>query len=202
MDQTGTVCALPPEGPIAAAVQANLSEKRWRHTCAVRRQAAALAARWGADVKKAEMAALLHDYLKETSPEQLLQIYSNNVIIKDTGEKLPLLRRSRAAWHGICAALILPERFGICDEQIISAVDCHTCGKAGMSLLDKILYLADMTGEDRDFPGVEVLRTLAVQDLDAAMRRALHSTVDHVAACGGVLDEESLAALRDLEEKI
>ena len=184
----------------AAAVRANLSEKRWLHTCAVCRQAAALAVRWGADAEKAELAALLHDYLKETSDAELLQIYADNVIISSNGNALPLHSRSRAAWHGICAALVLPERFGVHDAQIISAVDCHTCGKAGMSVLDKVLYLADMTGDDRSFPGVEELRILAMQDLDAAMRRALHSTVEHVTACGGELDGESLAALRDLEK--
>ena len=82
---------------------------------------------------------------------------------------------------------------------MLSAIDCHTCGKAGMTVLDKVLYLADMTSDDRAFPGVEELRVLVRQDLDAAMRRALHSTIDHVVSVGGTVDGESLSALHDLE---
>ena len=198
---------LPPElAQAAAAVKANLKEKRWHHTLCVCRQAAQLAQLHGADERKAVTAALFHDYLKEASEDRLLQIYADNVIIKRThgsaaAAAAALKRRSSAAWHGICAAPAVRERFGIADEEVLSAIDCHTCGKAGMSVLDKVIYLADMTSDDRSFPGVEELRVLVRQDLDAAMIRALHNTIDHVASGGGSVDGESLAALRDLEAR-
>lgn len=200
------VGVLPAAEEIAAAVKDDLSEKRWHHTECVRRQAVELARLYGADERKAELAALLHDFLKESSESQLLQIYTDNGIIINTygsasAAAAALKRRSPAAWHGICAAPEVRQRFGICDEEILSAIDCHTCGKAGMSTLDKILYLADMTGADRAFPGVEELRVLVRQDLDTAMIRALHNTIDHVASGGGSVDGESLAALQDLEAR-
>lgn len=198
---------LPQElAEAAAAVKANLKEKRWHHTLCVCRQAAELARLYGADERKAVTAALFHDFLKESSESQLLQIYADNAIIKRThggaeNAAAALQRRSPAAWHGICAAPVVRERFGIRDAEVLSAIDCHTCGKAGMSVLDKVLYLADMTGDDRAFPGVEELRVLVRQDLDAAMIRALHNTIDHVASGGGSVDGESLAALQDLEAR-
>ena len=198
---------LPPElTAAAAAVKANLKEKRWHHTLCVCRQAAVLAQLHGADERKAVTAALFHDFLKESSESQLLQIYADNAIIKGThggaeNAAAALQRRSPAAWHGICAAPVVRERFGITDEEILSAIDCHTCGKADMSVLDKVIYLADMTGDDRAFPGVEELRVLVRQDLDAAMIRALRNTVEYVASAGGSVDGESLAALRALEAR-
>lgn len=196
----------PEMEAIAAAVQANLGAKRWHHTRCVCRQAEALARLYGADERKARLAALLHDFLKESSESQLLQIYTDNgIIIRTYGSAqaaaAALQQRSPAAWHGICAAPVVRERFGIQDEDILSAIDCHTCGKAGMSVLDKVIYLADMTSDDRAFPGVEELRVLVRQDLDAAMIRALRNTIDHVASQGGSVDGESLAALQDLEAR-
>ena len=207
MDTELTEDFLPPElAAAAAAVRANLKEKRWHHTLCVCRQALRLARLYGADERKAVTAALFHDYLKESSEDQLLQIYAEDAIIKRThggseAAAAALRRRAPAAWHGICAAPAVRERFGIVDEEILTAIDCHTCGRAGMSALDKILYLADMTGEDRAFPGVEELRVLVLQDLDTAMIRALHNTIDHVASGGGCVDGESLAALQDLEAR-
>ncbi len=214
---------LPALETVAEGVRTYLGEKRWRHTCGVRRQAADLARLYGADVYRAELAALLHDFLKETSDAELLQIWTDSVIMNtsaaflqetaQSGDEMraenaavhaqeALRQRSPAAWHGICAAVAAPERFGVYDAQVLSAVDCHTCGKAGMSTLDKILYLADMTSDDRDFPGVEELRVLVRQDLDAAMRHALRRTIVYVTSQGGTVDGESLSALQDLEAKI
>ena len=75
---------------------------------------------------------------------------------------------------------------------------CHTAGKAGMTQLDKILYLADMTSAERDWPGVEKLRKLEMKDLDAAMLAALKQTNGFVLSEGKPLDPESKAAYEDI----
>ncbi len=80
------------------------------------------------------------------------------------------------------------------DPEILSAIRCHTTGKPGMSLLDKILYLADMTSDERDWPGVEDLRKLEMEDLDLALCQALKQSIDFVEEKGGELDPESVAA--------
>ena len=188
---------LPSVPSVRRAVKKQLSRDRWRHTLGVRRAAVKMARRYGADVKKAELAALLHDFLKEISKTEMLQIFADHAIMENT-----IRQRVPAAWHGMAAALVVRQRFGVRDEEILSAIDCHTCGKVGMSKLDKILYLADMISAERDFDGVDELRTLCRQGLDTAMLWALRHTVDYVTAGGKMLDQLSLDALHDLEMKM
>ena len=89
-------------------------------------------------------------------------------------------------------------QWGVEDEAILSAIACHTAGKAGMSKLDKVVYLADMTSKERDWPGVGKLRKLELKDLDAAMLAALRQTNDFVLSQGKPLDPESAAAYEDI----
>ena len=106
--------------------------------------------------------------------------------------------RPTPVWHGICAAILARTEWGVTDEAVLSAIACHTAGKAGMTQLDKILYLADMTSAERDWPGVEKLRKLEMKDLDAAMLAALKQTNGFVLSEGKPLDPESKAAYEDI----
>ena len=166
-----------------------LSKKRYTHTINVRDMAVHLAKKYGADPDKAELAALLHDAVKERSREELLQILQNNAIMAQNAEKSP-----PPVWHGICAAIVARTEWGITDEAVISAIGCHTTGKPGMGALDKIIFLADMTSAERDWPGVEELRRLEMEDLDQALCVALKQSIDFVKEKGGELDPESVAA--------
>mgnify|MGYP002710981927 CR=1 FL=1 len=103
-------------------------------------------------------------------------------------------RRRTVVWHGIAAAILAETQWGITDPEILSAIRCHTTGKPGMSKLDKIIYLADMTSAERDWPGVDDLRALEMQDLDRALCDALKRSIDFVEEKGGLLDPESVAA--------
>ncbi len=172
-----------------------LSEKRWTHTKNVKKMAVKLARRWGCDEEKAAVSAILHDSAKELPKEQLLQIFADNAIIAPDAPKRPT-----PVWHGIAAAILAQTRWGVQDEEILSAIRCHTTGKPDMSLLDKILYLADMTSAERDWPGVEELRSLQMQDLDAALCLALKRSIDFVNDKGGTLDPESVAAYEYAEQ--
>ena len=107
-------------------------------------------------------------------------------------------KHAHAVWHGICAAILARTEWGVTDEAVLSAIACHTAGKAGMTQLDKILYLADMTSAERDWPGVEKLRKLEMKDLDAAMLAALRQTNGFVLSEGKPLDPESKAAYEDI----
>ena len=166
-------------------VKSRLGEKRWTHTKNVKK----LAKRWGADPEKAAMAAILHDSAKELPKQELLQIFADNAIIAENAPARP-----SPVWHGIAAAILAQTQWGITDPEILSAIRCHTTGKADMSLLDKIIYLADMTSAERDWPGVDELRKLEMQDLDRALCDALKRSIDFVEEKGGTLDPESVAA--------
>ena len=174
-------------------VKARLSEKRWTHTKNVKKMAVKLARRWGTDPEKAAMAAILHDSAKELPKQELLQIFADNAIIAENAPARP-----SPVWHGIAAAILAETQWGITDPEILSAIRCHTTGKPGMSKLDKIIYLADMTSAERDWPGVEKLRKLELKDLDAAMLAALKQTNDFVLSQGKPLDSMSKAAYEDI----
>lgn len=170
-------------------VKARLSEKRWTHTKNVKKMAVKLAKRWGADPEKAAMAAILHDSAKELPKSELLQIFADNAIIAENAPARP-----SPVWHGIAAAILAQTQWGVSDPEILSAIRCHTTGKPDMSKLDKIIYLADMTSAERDWPGVEELRALQMENLDWALCDALKRSIDFVEEKGGALDSESVAA--------
>ena len=170
-------------------VKARLSEKRWTHTKNVKKMAVKLAKRWGADPEKAAMAAILHDSAKELPKSELLQIFADNAIIAENAPARP-----SPVWHGIAAAILTQTQWGVSDPEILSAIRCHTTGKPDMSKLDKIIYLADMTSAERDWPGVEELRALQMENLDRALCDALKRSIDFVEEKGGTLDPESVAA--------
>lgn len=179
-----------------ALARRSMGDRRFQHTLNVEALAVQLAQQYGADPQKAALAALLHDCAKELPKEELLRIMRENVIIAENGECRPA-----PVWHGIVAAILARTRWGVTDEEVLSAVACHTTGKPGMSKLDKILFLADMTCAERDFPGVERLRALSRQDLDLAMIEALLHTIRFVEQSGKTVDPMGRAACEDLQKK-
>lgn len=83
-------------------------------------------------------------------------------------------------WHGYAASILCQTQWGVTDPEILSAIECHTTGKQNMSLLDKIIYMADMTSAERDYPGVEALRAEEMQNLDLALCHALEQSIAFV----------------------
>ncbi len=173
-----------------------LSAKRYQHTLNVRRMAVKLAKRWGADPEKAALAALLHDTAKELPREEMLQILNDNAIMTENAQNRP-----SPVWHGICAAILAQTQWGVEDEEVLSAIRCHTTGKPGMSLLDEIVFLADMTSAERDYPEVDYLRKLEKKDIHQAMREALEMNLHWLEESGKPVDEETRAALEDLRQR-
>ena len=178
-------------------VRSRLSDKRYEHTLNVRKMAVKLAKRHDADENRAALAALLHDAAKEISKDEMRAIMKAHPEYAEGGEERPT-----PVWHGICAAILARTEWGVKDEAVLSAIACHTAGKPGMSKLDKILYLADMSSAERDWPGVNKLRKLERKDLDAAMLMALKQTNDFVLSQGDPLDPMSKAAYDDIQAQV
>ena len=174
-------------------VRSRLSDKRYEHTLNVKKMAVRLAKRYGVDEDRAALAALLHDSAKEISKDEMRELMRQYPQYAEGGEERPT-----PVWHGICAAILARTQWGVEDEAILSAIACHTAGKAGMSKLDKVVYLADMTSKERDWPGVGKLRKLEMKDLDAAMLAALKQTNEFVLSQGKPLDPQSAAAYEDI----
>ena len=178
-------------------VRSRLSDKRYEHTLNVRKMAVKLAKQYGEDPEKAALAALLHDSAKEISKDEMCAIMHAHPEYAEGGEERPT-----SVWHGICAAILARTEWGVDDEAVLSAIACHTAGKPGMSRLDKIVYLADMSSRERDWPGVNKLRKLEMKDLDAAMLMALKQTNDFVLSQGKTLDPMSKAAYDDIRAQV
>lgn len=173
-----------------------LSAKRYTHTKNVVEAAKMLARRYGGNLQQAELAAWLHDILKEESREELLRTMSQDAIMAGSTARRPL-----PVWHGPCAAIFAKHRLGVDDEAVLSAVSCHTTGKVGMNKLDKILFVADIISAERDFPGVEQLRAVAKQGLDEAVVAVMEENIQYVKKSGRPLDDESVRALQDMVGK-
>ena len=149
------------------------------------------------DLKQAK--ELVRSRLSDKRYEHTINVKKMAVkLAKHYGTDPEQAARPTPVWHGICAAILARTEWGVTDEAVLSAIACHTAGKAGMTQLDKILYLADMTSAERDWPGVEKLRKLEMKDLDAAMLAALRQTNGFVLSEGKPLDPESKAAYEDI----
>lgn len=186
-DETDLKTLSPEElRPIAMSY---LKHKRMRHVLGTEEEAVRLAKRYGADERKARIAALLHDCTKKLDMEQQLALCETYSISLDALEQKAL-----KLLHAKTGAEIARDIFGV-EEDVYEAIKWHTTGKANMSLLEKIIYLADYIEPTRDFPGVEELRETVYRDLDEGMILGLEMTVEEMAEWGNPVHEKTLEAL-------
>lgn len=175
-----------------ACVQEQLTEQRYIHTVGVMETAVKLAERFGADVKKAEIAAIFHDYAKFRPKEEMKQIILNG------GGPLEVLDFHHELWHAPAGAVLVKTEVGITDEDILSAIRFHTSGRPNMALLEKVIYVADYIEPGRRFPGVEEVRTLAEEDLDSALIQALKNTITFLISKNQAVYPETVATYNAL----
>lgn len=155
-----------------AIIRTRLSDYRFRHSLCVAEEARRLAEKYGADVRKAYTAGILHDIMKDTDAA------AQRKILSDYGEALDTVeQQSPTLWHARTGAVFLQRVLGVEDEEILQAVRYHTTGRAGMSLLEKVLFVADFTSADRNYPDVDVMRRFAEQSLDEAIRYGVAYTI-------------------------
>ncbi|NRD75906.1 HD domain-containing protein [Bacillus sp. BRMEA1] len=152
-------------------VKKQLTDHRYQHTLGVMETAITLAKRFGADEKKAELAAIFHDYAKFRPKEEMKEI------IKTQGFPQDLLDYNSELWHAPVGAYLTEKEAGITDREVLDAILYHTSGRPEMTLLEKIIYLADYIEPGRHFPGVEEVRSLAENHLDEALIKAVQNTI-------------------------
>lgn len=169
-----------------------LDPNRVAHVLGCRDTAVELAKRWGADVTDAARAGILHDITKAIDgPLQLTLCRAYGKILNDFSRKYP------KTLHALTGSLVAEQIFGE-NEAVVSAIRSHTTGKAGMNLLETIIYVADYMEPNRNFPGVEKLRKLAYSDLQAALKLGLEMTLEHLKHQGNEVSPESREALEYL----
>ena len=153
-----------------------LDSKRYEHTQGVAYTSAALAMRYGEDVQKAELAGLLHDCAKCLDNEKKIHICKkHNITISDAEFKNPFLLHAKVGGY------LTKEKYKIDDEDIINAVTYHTTGRPGMSLLEKIVYIADYIEPGRNHASnLDEIRRLCFFDLDEALLKILEDILLHL----------------------
>lgn len=145
-------------------IKSKMSEHRFVHSVNVSKEARKLAKIYGADAEKAAIAGILHDITKEMPVEEQLKIITDSGIILDNVQK-----NAPKLWHGISGSIYIKENLDINDADILNAIRYHTTGRAGMSLLEKIIFVADFTSQERTYKGISTMRKKSRKTLDEAM---------------------------------
>ena len=155
-------------------VRSQMSQRRFDHCLRVEKKIIELATLYGADVTKASLAALIHDYAKERPLEELQEL----VVKKQLSEQLK--NQSSEILHGPVGAEILKDELEIQDEEILDAIREHTIGGTSMTLLSKCLFVADAIEDGRNYPGVEEARVIAQHNIDEAVRYLVRHTLQYL----------------------
>lgn len=171
-------------------LQSKLAPMRYEHSLSVSFTCMSLAMRYGYDMDKAELAGLMHDCGKRFTDEIILKkcIKHGLEVAESERRALPVLHAKYGAW-------LAENKYGIQDKEILDAIRCHTTGKANMTTLDKILYIADYI-EPRRFKAdnLSQMRRLAYEDLDRTMYAILSGTLEYLQKKGGTIDPETYQA--------
>lgn len=170
-------------------LKTNLMEKRYIHTLGVAETAKKLAKLNGISEEKAEIAGLAHDVAKNISKEKIKEIIKENNIGLSKIEEV-----SANLWHSIIAPIEAKNRFKIEDEEILDSIRWHTTGKENMSILTKIIYIADMIEPNRNFEGVEELRKVTFENLDRGVFSGLTSSIKVLLTQNLLIDENTMRA--------
>ena len=176
------------EADLRAVSYSMIRAKRIAHVQGTEQEAVSLARRWGANEMHARRAAILHDCTKYLTLEEQLLLCEKYQVKLDDMERVAV-----KLLHSKTGAALAEHLFGE-EQEICQAICWHTTGKAGMSLLEKILYIADYMEPTRDFEGVERLRKLAYQDLDAAVLLGTEMTIEEMVRYGNPIHPNTLAA--------
>lgn len=168
-------------------IKDKLDEEVYRHSLGTAVTAAELAELYGADTGKAYLAGLVHDYGKRYAKSELLHRAKLMGLSLDR-----VSRRQKRLLHAPVGAALVKAELGIDDPDIIGAVSCHTTGCSGMTLLQKIVYLADYIEPGRDFYGLEAVRILARTDLNRALLSAVDNSIRSVLERGFMLHQRSV----------
>ena len=163
-------------------MKTRLTPRRFNHIIGCRETACRLAEKWGVDVRDASAAALLHDITKElTTGEQLKFAEKHGIMISDTQHAVP------ETLHAITGAKAAQVEFGV-PEHISRAIRWHCTSKPGMTILEKIIWLADMTEPGRRFDGVERIRRTSFENLDLALLMGINRTLEYLIDSNGIID--------------
>lgn len=178
-------------------LKTRLTPQRLYHSICVAEQAKHLAEKFGFSPEKAYTAGLVHDIMRYEPVEKMLElIESDGQILTDSEKSITV------TLHAIAGEVYLRKNLNVTDKEILSAVRWHTTGKENMSLLEKIIYVADLTSEDREYPDILEVRALAEESLDKTCLRGLSFTIEDNAKKCRPIHIDTVKAYNYLAERI
>ncbi|MDR1565367.1 MAG: bis(5'-nucleosyl)-tetraphosphatase (symmetrical) YqeK [Oscillospiraceae bacterium] len=169
-----------------------ISNDRLYHSQCVAEEAVRLAKQYGADLEKAELAGLLHDILKTSKEAQ------KEILLKMNPLPTTLELLTPKLWHAMAGSEYLRTQLEITDEDVINAVRYHTTARGGMSLLEKIIYLADFTSADRSYSGVKQMREAVDSSLRKGLEIALKFTIEELLEANLPIHPDTINAYNEL----
>ena len=165
-------------------LEQELNYKRFVHTLAVAGTAASLAMCYGADVGKAETAGLLHDCAKCIDVRKMQRLCERAGL-----EISPFEKNSGSLLHSKAGSVLAADKYGITDPDMINAIRYHTTGRPGMSLLEKIIFVADYIEPGRfTAKNLPLIRKMAFSDIDEALLKILYDTLVYLNSTGNPVD--------------
>lgn len=170
-----------------------LSERRFIHSRNVACAAVKLAEKHGCSPEKAELAGILHDITKEVSAENQLQIIESGGIILDD-----IYKNSPQLLHAVSGMVYCRDSLGITDEEVLSAIRYHTTAKGNMTLLEKIIFIADFISDERDYDDVDIMRAECEKSLEAGMLYGLSFVIPDIVRKQRAVHPDALAAYNEL----
>jgi len=175
-----------------------MDDGRYQHTLGVMYICAALAMRYECDIQKAQLAGLLHDCAKCIPNGKKLKLCEKHHI-----QMTEIERRNPFLLHAKLGAFLAMHQYGVSDKEVISAILNHTTGKPNMSLLDKIVYVADYIEPRRNkASNLTEVRRLAFQDINQALYRILSDTLAYLDKGSGEVDEMTKKAYEYYRDKL
>lgn len=176
-------------------LQKNLSKKRYQHSVRVMQKAMEYAILYHEDLEQVKIIALAHDIAKEMSEKD-----SEKYIIKHNLNQSLLHTENRYLVHGYIGADILERKYHF-TKEMSDAVRYHTTARKKMTMLDKIIYLADKTEEGRIYPNIEKEKELAIENIDEAIILTLQNSIERKLEKGKKINKLSIEALNYLQKK-
>lgn len=177
-------------------VSGRLKPSRLLHTLGVMNKASELAGIHGCSKEKAMIASVLHDYAKNLSKSELKKYVKKNDITLDKESRMNINLA-----HGIVGAHMVERELGLDDEDILNAIRYHTFGRENMSVLEKVVFLADMVEDGREYKGVDKIRDISKLNLDKAIILSIEVTLKYVLKSGDVIHPNSIRLRNELIEK-
>ena len=197
--EKASLLAEPKAVEIEKYLKSKLTPDRYAHVLSVRELALGLAKRYGADLQKVNLAVLLHDCAKWMRTSEQYEVAAYHEIQLDEVE-----RHNPSLLHALIGVEFAVSHFDVDNPEILNAIRIHTTGSGKMTLIDKILYVADFAEPKRNHAEAHAVRELVYQDLNKAVFEVSRYKIEHLLAKGVLIHPHTIdaynSALREISE--